>query len=187
VSRRSATQRRSASAAAAAALILLAGCGESPSSPAQPAPQAERPPTSPAPSSSAKRSKGAERSAPSAGKLRVADPDELPGEPVPRYLPKGFVLPAPATVEKGIGTPKPDYGFVYLTVDAPLDELVSFLKREYKAKGWKEITDQTIEEDGKRGANLLFTKGFQRSAGFNAQEDGSRSLVQAQYNNPPKR
>ncbi len=184
----SSTPGRPALAALAAGLVVLAGCGESQSTPSRPTPtpEAERPPARPAPSAPEKGSKDAEAPAPSSGDLRVADPAKLPGDPVPRYLPKGFVLPEPATVREGFGTPKPTNGVFYLEVEAPLDDLIAFLENEYKANGWKKITDQEIEEDGKQRANLLFMKGPQRTAGFDAQEDGSSTLVQVQYSNPPK-
>jgi len=176
-----------------AAVLALAGCGggaetggappnASPSSgsgkpgPAQGLPENRKPapPPEPAPS-------------PKGEALTAAAPATL-GKDVPaKYLPSGFPLPKEAKAAPGFSDPKPDTGNFYLRIDAPIAAARRFFQREYVAEGWKPIKDETSQEDGRKGFDLLFTrKNSQQSAGFTAEERDGSVLVQVYYNDSSK-
>ncbi len=124
---------------------------------------------------------------PSGASLTAVEPEKL-GRAVPaKYLPSGFPLPEEAEAAEGFSDPKPDTGQFYLRIDAPLVEVSAFFEREYRAEGWKQIKDETSEESGKEGFDLLFTrKNSRQSAGFTGEEQDGKALVQVYYNDTSK-
>ena len=77
---------------------------------------------------------------------------------------------------------KPSRGIFDLVADAPLDDVAKFLRREYRAEGWKVINDQEIEVNGAKGLDFLFGKDTnQKSAGFSAQENEAGVLITVRY------
>ena len=124
---------------------------------------------------------------PTGASLTAVKPEELGSKVPAKYLPSGFPLPEEAQAAEGFSDPKPNTGQFYLRIDAPMEEVSAFFEREYKAEGWKQIKDETSEEDGKAGFDLLFVrKNSQQGAGFTAEEQDGKALVQVYYNDNSK-
>jgi hypothetical protein len=178
---------RSAGAAVLAALAL-AGCGngeETGGAPPNSSPSSGS--SRPGPAESLPPEARPKPPEPTGASLTAVEPEEL-GNAVPaKYLPSGFPLPKEAKAAEGFSDPKPNTGQFYLRIDAPMVEVSAFFEREYRAEGWKQIKDETSEEDGKQGFDLLFTrKNSQQSAGFTAEEQDGKALVQVYYNDSSK-
>lgn len=166
--------------------VLAAGCGEQPASPPEPPARTAQAPATSTPPRPAPEQPAGDGS--NGGKLTAVEPEELPGDAVPvEYLPPDFPLPKEAEASEGFGKPKPVTGQFYLRLDASVEEVAAFFEREYEAEGWKKIKDETSEEDGAKGFDLLFTKkNSQVSAGFTGEEQRGRVVVQVYYNDATK-